>query len=415
MKIGIQTWGSDGDVLPFMALAAGLQKQGHDVTIAYTSVDNKDYTAYSKQGGFQSFKAFDYFPVSLSEALPQIIAANDPMKQFMLIMNGFFNPAVEAMYKASHLLCVGNDLVIGHMMNHTLLTAAEKFNRPRVSVALSPLAIRTCYVPLFGPNLGRWWNGLTWKLGDYVSLKKLFHQAEKIREREGLPALQSPQKQIYISNYLTLVAASPTLCESMPDWENSVHLCGELNFLLAENPILMPEGMETFLDAGTPPVYMTFGSLTSVANAQTDALVLEAIEKVKCRAIIQSDIQHESTADIFWCNRAPHAAVFPHCAAVIHHGGAGTTHSALRAGCPAIVVEHAFDQMFWGKTLQNAGVAGPILHRNRLTSGQLAEAMVQTLQNQAIKAQARLMGQKMQNENGVKRAIELIEQRYARK
>jgi len=414
MNIGIQTWGSDGDILPFMALAEGLQSAGHHTTVAYTSVDNKDYSAYSRRGGFQSFKACGAFATGMGDAMGDIVGTNDPMKQFVLVMKDFFDPAVEAMYEASTRLCSDNDIVIGHMMNHTLLSAAEKFHRPRAVVALAPLAIRTRQIPLFGPNLGPWLNPLTWMLGDYVGRKKLFARAEAIRKREGMRALKSTQEQLYTSRELTLIASSPTLTPRRKDWGAHIQICGDLRFSRDDLHIPMPPGLAEFISAGEPPVYMTFGSLSPFESEALDHLMSEAAEKAQCRAIIQSPSRNETGGNIFKCDRSPHAHVFPDCRAVVHHGGAGTTHSALRADCPSVVVEHAFDQLFWGQSLQKAGVAGPVLHRNTLTAGQLADAIRRTMDSAGMRRSATKLGQQMRTENGVAKAVDLIEQRFAR-
>lgn len=412
MKIGIQTWGSDGDILPFMALATGLQTAGHEVTVAYTSVDNKNYDAYATLGGFKCVKAYDEFTVGMHDVLAPIVQTRDPLKQFIMVMEKFFDPAVEAMYDASRQLCLENDIVVGHMMNHTLLTAAEKFNRPRVSVALAPLAIRTKYIPLFGPNLGSILNRITWMLGDYVGRKKLFTRAEVIRQREGLPPLRSLQQQLYVSENLTLVASSPTLTVRRPDWAPHIQICGDFRFEESDQYIPMPEGLENFINAGAPPVYVTFGSLGPFENESIDNLIFDAIEKVGCRAVIQSAWNGKTVPGIFRCSSAPHAQVFPRCAAVVHHGGAGTTHSALRAGCPSIVIEHAFDQQFWGSELQKLGAGGEVLHRNTLSAESLAKAIQKTINDDGIQSTAQSLGRAMRFEHGVQRAVELIEEKF---
>lgn len=414
MKIGIQTWGTDGDILPFIALAHGLQGAGHQVTIAYTSVDGKDYAAYAAAGGFVAVSAYDGFDGALNPALDEIIRTNDPMKQFVLVMQHYFDPALEAMYAASQALCADNELVIGHMVNHTLLTAAEVSGRPRVSVALAPLAVRTNEIPLFGPNLGRFINSLTWKLGDYVGRKKMFSRAEALRQREGLPALKSLQQELYVSKDLTLIASSPSLSQTRGDWGDNIHICGDLHYPQHDHPIALPPDLQDFLQAGPPPVFLTFGSMTQYQAESFDTLMTEAVALLGCRAIIQSDWPGKVSPDIFRCSRAPHAQVFPHCAAIVHHGGAGTTHSSARSGRPSIVVEHAFDQQFWGDELRRAGVAGKVLHRNTVTPQQLAEALRATLQSDAMQQRAAEIGRAMQQEDGVTRAIQLIEQRFGR-
>lgn len=412
MKIGIQTWGSDGDILPFLALAEGLQNAGHTVTIAYTSVDNKDYSTYTKQTGIQSFKAFERFEINTDEAMAEIVRTNDPMKQFTLVMQWVFDPALDAMYQASRELCAHNDIVIGHMMAHTLLTAAQKHKTPRIVVALAPLAVRTKYIPLFGPNLGSILNLLTWKLGDLVGRKKLFARAEDIRIREGLPPLKSMQEQLYVSQDLTLIASSSVLTIRRPDWGEHIQICGDMHFQSPRQYVPMVEGMEAFLKAGTPPVYITFGSLTPFENEKLDGLVTKAVELAGCRAIFQSGTNAQISSSLFKCDKAPHAAVFPQSAVIVHHGGAGTTHSSLRAGKPSVVVEHAFDQMFWAKELQKLGAAGEVLHRNTLTAEKLAQAITQTLASTQMRTRAAELGIAMQSENGVSNAVRLIEKKF---
>ncbi|HWT72018.1 MAG TPA: glycosyltransferase [Oxalicibacterium sp.] len=414
MKIGMQTWGSDGDILPFMALAHGLQGAGHQVTIAYTSVDNKDYAAYAAAGGFVAVRAYGDFASGPNAVLEEIVRTNDPMKQFVLVMQQYFDPALEEMYAASQALCADNDIVIGHMVNHTLLTAAEISGRSRVSVALAPLAVRTSEIPLFGPHLGRFINSLTWKLGDYVGRKKMFSRAEALRRREGLPPLKSMQEQLYISKDLTLIASSPALSPRRGDWGEHIQICGDLHYPPDDHPIPLPPGLQAFLQAGPPPVYMTFGSLTQFQTESFDTLMAEAASLAGCRAIIQSDWPGKMSPDIFRCARAPHAQVFPQCAAIVHHGGAGTSHSAARSGRPSIVVEHAFDQQFWGDELRRAGVAGAVLHRNTVTADQLAQAIRTTRESHAMQQRAAEIGRAMQREDGVARAIQLIEQRFGR-
>lgn len=414
MKIGIQTWGSDGDILPFMALAQGLQQAGHQVSVAYTSVDNKDYSAYASAGGFQAYKAYEKFDTGMNDAMADIVETRDPIKQFTLVMQTYFDPAVAAMYQASQQLCAENDIVIGHMMNHTLLTAAELHGKPRIVVALAPLAIRTNEIPLFGPNLGPLLNRFTWWLGDYIGKKKLFTVAEAIRHDAGLPPLESVQQQLYISKELTLIASSPTLTTRRKDWGSHIHVSGELRFHAGEQPIAMPPGLDEFINAGAPPVYLGFGSLAPYQSAETDKLMRAAVQLAGCRAIIQSESDKTSSAQIFRCKSAPHALVFPRCAAIVHHGGAGTTHTSLRAGCPSIVVEHAFDQLFWGQELHRLGVAGSVLHRKNVSAEQLAAAIVAVTSEPAIGTRAQELALNMRKEDGVQTAVRLIEEKFVR-
>jgi UDP:flavonoid glycosyltransferase YjiC (YdhE family) len=108
----------------------------------------------------------------------------------------------------------------------------------------------------------------------------------------------------------------------------------------------------------------------------------------------------------------PHQYIFPYCSAVVHHGGAGTTHSALLHGCPSVVIEHFGDQTFYANELHRLGVAAHVLHRKNVTAQKLGHAIRTLLDNPAMKKRAEELGAMMQKENGVAKAVELIEQRF---
>ncbi len=174
--------------------------------------------------------------------------------------------------------------------------------------------------------------------------------------------------------------------------------------------------MEAFLNSGSAPIYITFGSISPYRAQETTELILESVKASGCRAIIQTDWDNVQSVieedSIYRCNWLPHADVFPRCSLVVHHGGAGTTHTALRAGCPSIVIEHAFDQTFWGNELERIGVAGKVLHKNSITAEQLAKAIKATFNSQEMKRNAMVISEKMLAEDGVETSIKLIAERF---
>jgi UDP:flavonoid glycosyltransferase YjiC (YdhE family) len=108
-------------------------------------------------------------------------------------------------------------------------------------------------------------------------------------------------------------------------------------------------------------------------------------------------------------NRSPYAEVFPRCAAIVHHGGAGTTQSSLLAGKPSVIVAHMADQTFWGSELKRLGVAGDTLQRKSLTAQKLAKGITFVLNDPTMPKKAAAIGQTMAGENGVKKAIQIVE------
>ena len=194
MKIGIQTWGSDGDINPFIALAAGLAKAGHTVTLAVTSVERKDYKQFADRLGFQLIEVShigrdDHDLILLADKMH---AAADPLKQLDLIINDMFEPGVDAMYAAALSLCAENDLVIGHFLVHPLEAAAEKISKPYLTVTLNQSAIPSGYnSPMGIPYLGRWLNSLIWKLGMPILNRHIIPSINRLRKKEGLPKTRS--------------------------------------------------------------------------------------------------------------------------------------------------------------------------------------------------------------------------------
>jgi len=413
-KIGIQTWGSDGDILPFIALAIGLRRSGHKVTVVYTSVDNKDYSSLVANHDISIVKAYERFDEDGKEMFSQTIHARDPLKQLALVLDSYFVPAIAEMYSAARTLCSDSDLVIGHAIHYPLATAAEKAKRPRVSLVLCPMVIETERVSPFDVNLGKWLNSLLWKVGDRLARRKLYGPADALRKREGLPPFKYLQDDLYVTKKLTLIATSATVCPRQPDWGDNIRVCGFLNPPSTAGNWKMPPELQRFIESGTPPVYFTFGSCTQFDLERSTRLLLETARKAGVRAIIQSDWDAlrftEDYPDVYKVSSIPHEHVFPHCSMIVHHGGSGTSQSSLKAGKPSVVVAHAYDQPYWGRKLMQLGVAGKVLQRRKTTSDVLAKGIRSALDSPHMAHNAQKAKQVMDNENGVDNAVALINQ-----
>ena len=413
MRIGIQTWGSDGDILPFIALAKGLNDAGHKVSVVYTSVDNKDYASFSTNSGISMVKAFEKFHLPREKVLSDILYTRNILKELALTLKYFFDPAVEAMYAAAKQLTHECDLVIGHVIHYPLAIAAEKARRPRVSVALCPLIIGSAYTSPLGPSFGKGLNALLWKLADFAARRKMYIPAQRLRKKEGLAPYRDLQSELYVSKALTLIATCKPLCTPMPDWGEHIQVSGFLNPPQKSADWVMPKALRAFLEDGAPPVYFTFGSITQFDIQGTTRLFLEAARKAGVRAIIQSHWdQFQTTSedpDIYPAPPMPHEQVFPHCSMIVHHGGSGTTQSSLRAGKPSIVVAHAFDQTYWGKRLHRMGVGGKVLQRRTATAERLADGIRMILRSPQISRKAQKLGRSVRAENGVGEAVAKIQ------
>lgn len=411
MKIGLQTWGTDGDFFPFLALAVALKAAGHQVTIAYTSIDGKEYSDHPQTEGIELIKADGGLPRPQNTNPYAITAKPGSFREYTKLLKLFFEPFAEAMYTASEKLCMQSDVVIGHAVCHTLLTASQKHNVPRISLVLTPLIVKSKYVSPVGINLGPTINSILWAIGGFVATQTWFKAANRIREREGLPRVKSLQKELFTSDLLTIVGASQFITSRPIDWTENIQVSGFLNLPTSGSEWRIPEDLKAFLEAGEPPVFMTFGSCMAFDLEASTKLLIEAAKLSGKRTIIQSDweqIPKPNDPNIYCIGHVPHSEVFPLCSLIVHHGGAGTTQASLLAGKPSVVVAHGFDQSYWGDELEKAGVADKTLLRRNTTPKNLSEAVLKILISNSFEHIAANLGKKMKTENGIQSVVKWI-------
>jgi UDP:flavonoid glycosyltransferase YjiC (YdhE family) len=418
MKIGMQTWGSHGDMRPFIALAEGLQAAGHEVTLVLTCVDSAAYAGYLSPHGVRVRSVAS--PVfSEDEAARiglQVLGQRDPFQQLAVMMRHCYAPAEEQMFAAALDLAAECELLIGHFMLHPLQIAAEQAGKPYASVLLSHVMVPSAHNhPISTFSLGKPVNRALWWYTRKAMHRVLHPYADRLRTRLGMGPTPDMLTGVWMSPYFTLLGVSPQLCAPQPDWPASVHVSG---FLDMPNIALeggMPAQLADFLAAGPAPVYMTLGSWMpkDLPNQRdTLALLTQAARLAGCRAIIQAPAAaqcgYQSGGQLLYVAAAPHHAIFPLCAAVVHHGGAGTTQSATLAGKPSVVVAHLGEQEHWGNELRRIGVAGRPLRRVSVTARALARRIRQALDAPQMAAQAEAVARRMRQENGVAAAVAMI-------
>jgi sterol 3beta-glucosyltransferase len=415
MKIGIQTWGSEGDIRPFVALGAALAKRGHQVEMLYTEISERRYEHVASALGFTARAVAS--PVLKSrekeyEVGLAAIGSRDEFSQGLLIFRELLDPVVEPIYEAGLDLCSRSDVLIQHFILHPSRAAAEKTGTPHVSVAFAHMLAPSRHIHASGlPELGQWANNIEWRIARFALNQTLLKRVNRFRVEKGLPKLKDLLTSAWPSPLLHLLASSPAFLDRPSDWPEANQMCGFLELPAHEHETLAPE-IDAFLSSGPPPVFMGFGSLMPMSGQhlnETIAIFEEAAALANCRAIIQSEIVKPSTPRTLFIKRAPHNVVFPRCAAVVHHAGAGTTHTTLRAGTPSVPVPHVSDQFLWSKELQRLGVAPDPLRRTKWSARALAERVSRTLGNPSMKHAAMAMRDKMKHDNGPETAANLIE------
>ncbi|HEX6162198.1 MAG TPA: glycosyltransferase [Vicinamibacterales bacterium] len=415
MRIGIQTWGSEGDIRPFIALGAALSRRGHDVELLYTEISQRRYEHVAAALGFTA-RGIASPVIADREREYEIglaaIGARDEFSQGLVIFRELLDPVVEPIYEAGLDLCSRCDLLIHHFILHPARAAADKTGTPQMTVAFAHMLAPSRYIHPSGlPNLGQWANRLEWAIASFALNQTLLRKTNRFRRAKGLPPFRDLLREAWTSPRLHLLASSPAFLDRPADWPDAIQMSGFLELPAHEHETLAPE-VDAFLNAGPPPVFMGFGSLMPASGthlAQAVDTFQEAASRANCRAIIQAEVERASSDRVLFVKRAPHKIVFPRCAAVVHHAGAGTTHTTLRAGTPSVPVPHVSDQFLWSKELLRLGVAPRPLRRTRWSAGALADRIKETVGNPKMKQAALAMSERMRNDNGPERAVDLIE------
>ena len=194
------------------------------------------------------------------------------------------------------------------------------------------------------------------------------------------------------------------------DWGPNVHVTGY--WFPEEEGWLPPEDLCRFIDAGSPPVFIGFGSMPVRKPEETTALLLEAIARSGVRAVLHrgwAGVGGEAPPEsVFQIDYAPYGWLFPRMAAIVHHGGSGTTAAALHAGVPSIVVPFLFDQFYWGRRVADLGVGPRPIPFKQLTAEGLAEAMRVATTDPAMRERATALGAKIGAEDGLRAAVDVI-------
>ncbi|MBK5109436.1 MAG: glycosyltransferase family 1 protein [Anaerolineales bacterium] len=270
------------------------------------------------------------------------------------------------------------------------------------------------------PNLPSWLGGSTNRLSHHLTRQVIwqgFRSADKLARQKILALSPASFFGPYNSDHLrgmpVLYGFSPSVITAPGDWTEDIHITGYWSLESSED-WLPPAELLAFLNAGPPPVYIGFGSMSNREPEETANLVTEALVSSEQRAILLSGwggLQMTDLPDtVFMLDSVPHAWLFPRLSAVVHHGGAGTTGAGLRAGIPSIIVPFFGDQPFWGKRVAELGVGPVPIPRKQLTADRLAAAIQEAVSNEHMRLQAADLGRQIRAEDGISIAVELIQQ-----
>ena len=407
MKITLLTYGSRGDVQPFLPLSLRLREEGHSVRLAAPF----RFKSFVEKYGID-FVALAGDPEDLSRRL------NNAGHNFVRLLRELTEHAIEIgpdVWRQTEEACKDADLIL-HTFTHAVgaHTLARARCIPDLHIQTFPMFTPTGDYPnVTLPDLrSRALNRLTHTLSAKITWWTSQMGFERVRRRAGL----SRRKLYWPFDDDSLRPRTPILCAWSPsvlppsmDWPPNVHVTGYY-FFAEHDSYRPPRELDSFLRFGKPPVCVSFGSMVHRDAEKINDIVRTALAQTGNRGIILSGwsgVNSSSSNELLYLEAAPHDWLLPRCKLVIHHGGAGTTAAGLRAGIPNIVVPFMADQPFWGRRVHAIGAGPKPLRVKSLSVKNLVRAITEAADD-SLRTRARAMGQQIRNEDGVGVAVKLI-------
>jgi sterol 3beta-glucosyltransferase len=413
MIITILTAGSRGDTQPYIALGVELKKAGHTVRLATFEV----FAPFVQSFGIEFIPIKgDISSVASSDETRSAHQADNPLK-LLLSFNKLKSLAFD-LQKDFFNACMGSDAIVYHPGAAIGYFAAQYLKIPSILAAPFPMTPTADYPALIfydKVRLGRPFNMLTHKIFEKImwfassSPVKQFWKQQFGKDPDDFSCPYGKQNT---RSHPTVTSCSNYVFPRPEDWPEHVHNTGYW-FLEDEQDWEPSIELLDFLNDGPPPVYIGFGSIGDPALAeQTTQLVIQALKRSGKRGILATGWSGmtkivDIPEDIFILESAPHSWLFPRMAAVVHHGGAGTTAAGLKAGVPSILIPFSNDQFAWGRRVYELGVASKPIPRKKLTAENLSEA-IRSVFTDEIRTAARQLGFKIQSENGAEKAARII-------
>ena len=420
MKIFIVTFGSRGDVQPYVALGKGLQDAGHQVTVC-TAVDFEPFIRENGlEYGYMSGDLLRLMDTDAGrEAMEETVGLLGSLKS-MVKLTRQTKPLTRQTMLDSWAAAqeAQPDLVIYHPKALAAVSIAEAFNAPPVMALLQPMIVPTADFPPTGmPSLplGGTYNRLSYKAiaagfsvytGMVNEMRREQMGLEKFPKGTGLYRTAAGKAIPVMHGFSRQVIPRPA------DWPDSATITGY--WFLERGEDWQPSAeLADFLAAGETPVYVGFGSMAGKNPARLTKIVIAALLQANVRGILASGWGGLETADlppsILPIESAPHDWLFPQMAAVVHHGGAGTTAAGLRAGRPSVICPFMGDQPLWGGRVHALGVGPAPIPQKKLSADGLAAAIRTAVSDERMQANAAALGQKIRAEDGVETAVAIIE------
>jgi len=408
--------GSRGDIEPCIRLGRGLSESGFDVLLA----------APENFGGLAKGSNLAFHPI---RGDVQAIMASETGRRFM--ERGNLNPLASirsmralvgpvALDMAEDVLdaCRDADLLISLAVFGTLAKSISELAHVRlVHIEPTPMLPTSAFPAPGWPvqrNLGGFLNRLSGQAMLWIIWQWYGPSVNHFRQRHGLRPLGGGDFHRILRSNTLLGAYSAKVVPRPVDWPDNVSITGYWHSADDATGWQPTRELVSFLEAGSPPVYVGFGSMAGRNPEQLAATAIQALDLSGQRGVLMTGwggMKAETLPkNVIMLDSAPHSWLFPRMAAVVHHGGAGTTAEGLRAGIPSVIVPFTLDQPFWGRRVQSLGVGPGPIPAAKIDTWVLASMIERAVTDTDMRARAAALGEAIRSEDGIGQAVRRIQE-----
>ena len=415
MKFVITSFGSFGDLNPYVGLGRAMKARGHDVVLALPG----HYIPFVEAAGLRGHAVRPDIDPNQRDIVRRIM---EPLSGPEYLIRELMMPVVEDAFEDLDSIIDDDDVLLSHPLTYAAPVLAEHRAIRWASSVLAPLGFFSqddpplMVVHPVAEAVQRNLPGFYRRLVPFsrVATRTWSAPVRALRTRLGLPPGQDPVLAGQFSPQLNLAMFSRVLAQPQSDWPPNTVVTGAVSY----DAVLggLSDSLRAFLDAGPPPVVFTLGSAAVAAKsaARFYQTSLEAARDAGVRVVllVGRDDGHRPDigggSDVFVAEWAPHSELFPRAAAIVHQGGAGTLHTAIASGRPMLIVPHAHDQGDNAVRAARLGVARVVFtsqYKRRAVSDHLKHLVSEP----AWKARSAQVSAMVRSENGAERACDALE------
>ena len=404
MKIILTAIGTQGDIEPFLAIGKILKEKGHQVICAFSEQFRELTESNELEFASLGSKLFD---LHNSDAGKIAMGGGKGLKKtfaFIKLAMKQTGPNKEKETKLYELIKQERpDRVLYN--SKTICPIIWEYKNSGKTTFLSPFPylhyVKGHSLLVFGKNYGEFFNKLTFKLYDFgaataaLTTKKWLHIEDKIKRTE-LKNIVRSRKFIY--------TISPSLFPRPDYWESYIKVLGH-HTVKKKTDWKPKKELSEFIDKNEKILFITFGSMTNPEPERKTKIILEILERNKIATIINTASGglvkpgNFNSELIYFVSQIPYDWVFPKMYAVIHHGGSGTTHLALKYGCATLIIPHFIDQFIWDEFILELGLGPKGIKISRITNKNLEPKVLELLNNKSFKERSERIGNQLGKED----------------